>query len=131
MPNTRGPSISMIGTISTKRGLFHTHTFASSNTIEIFLPFLIRLKEKCLERCIVVVDNLCVHRSRAVRDIFDEKFQQMFLPPHSCELNPIEKAWNIIKGEWRKTSYLIMDNDHRTDEKIKQAVSMLQRIADV
>ena len=77
------------------------------------------------------MDNLCVHRSRAVRDIFDEKFQQMFLPPHSCELNPIEKAWNIIKGEWRKTSYIIMDNDHRTDEKIKQAVSMLQRIADI
>ena len=47
LPNTRGPSITMIGAISTKRGLFHTHTFASSNTIETFLPFLIRLKEKC------------------------------------------------------------------------------------
>jgi len=28
LPNTRGQSITMIGAISTNRGLFHTHTFA-------------------------------------------------------------------------------------------------------
>jgi hypothetical protein len=28
LPNTRGQSITMIGAISTARGLFHTHTFA-------------------------------------------------------------------------------------------------------
>jgi transposase len=49
----------------------------------------------------------------------------MFLPPHSCELNPIEKAWNIIKSQWRKTSFMILENDHKTEEKIRDSVVMI------
>ena len=49
----------MIGAISTKRGLFHTHTFASTNNTMTFLPFLLKLKEKCQgHQCRVVMDNL-------------------------------------------------------------------------
>ena len=47
LPNTRGQSITMIGAISTNRGLFHTYTFASTNNTDTFLPFIIKLKEKC------------------------------------------------------------------------------------
>ena len=47
LPNSRGPSITMIGAVSTKRGLFHTSTFAATNNQDTFLPFLIKLKEKC------------------------------------------------------------------------------------
>ena len=54
----------------------------------------------------------------------------MFLPPQSCELNPIEKAWNIIKGQWRRTSFLMLDNNRKTDDKIKDAVNFIQGIAD-
>ncbi len=43
LPNQRGVSITMIGAVSTMRGLFHTHTFASSNTQDTFLPFLFKL----------------------------------------------------------------------------------------
>ena len=54
----------------------------------------------------------------------------MFLPPQSCELNPIEKVWNIIKTRWRKTSYMILENNKKTDEKIVDAVDMIQGIAE-
>jgi hypothetical protein len=54
----------------------------------------------------------------------------MFLPPQSCELNPIEKAWNIIKSQWRKTSYLILENNLKTEVKIADSVRMLRDIAD-
>jgi len=54
----------------------------------------------------------------------------MFLPPQSCELNPIEKAWNIIKGQWRRTSFLMLDNNRKTDEKIADAVNFIQSIAE-
>ena len=47
LPNTRGCSITMIGAISTVRGLFHNHTFAQTNNTETFLPFITALKEKC------------------------------------------------------------------------------------
>jgi transposase len=54
----------------------------------------------------------------------------MFLPPQSCELNPIEKAWNIIKSQWRKTSFIMLDNNRKTQEKISDAVDFIQSIAD-
>ena len=120
----------MIGAISTQRGLFHTYTFAETNTQDTFLPFIIKLKEKCVDHpCVVVMDNLSVHKTKIVKEIFTEDFKQKFLPPQSCELNPIEKAWNIIKTKWRKTSYLILENNKKIDEKILDAVGMIDSIA--
>ncbi len=121
----------MIGAISTMRGLFHTHTFASTNNTMTFLPFLLKLKEKCQgHSCVVVMDNLSVHKTREVRQHFDKDFQQLFLPPQSCELNPIEKVWNIIKSEWRKSSFTVLQNDSKTQEKIDMAVNYIQGIAE-
>ena len=131
LPNTRGPSITMIGAVSTQRGLFYTHTFAATNNVDTFMPFITRLKEKCEGRqCVVVMDNLSVHKTKAVRELFNVSFRQMFLPPQSCELNPIEKVWNVVKNEWRRTSFMILENNHKTDEKIADAVRMIQDIAE-
>ena len=63
LPNSRGPSITMIGAISTMRGLIHTYKFAATNNQDTFLIFLGKLMEKCQEhlkkhRCVVVMDNL-------------------------------------------------------------------------
>ena len=76
------------------------------------------------------MDNLQVHKTKAVKEFFSHNFQQIFLPPKSCELNPIEKVWNIIKTRWRKTSYMILENNKKTDEKIVDAVDMIQGIAE-
>ncbi len=131
IPNQRGQSISMIGALSIHHGLIHTSTFAGSNNTDTFHPFILKLKEKCADRrCIVVMDNLSVHKSKLIQEVFNEEFKQKFLPPQSCELNPIEKVWNILKMKWRKTSYRILENDQRTDEKILEAVRMIQGIAD-
>jgi hypothetical protein len=93
LPNSRGVSITMIGVVRTTRNLFQTHTFASSNTQDTFLPFLFKLCQKCWgHRTVVVMDNLQVHKTKAVKDTFNAGFQQKFLPPQSCELNPIEKV---------------------------------------
>jgi hypothetical protein len=37
----------MIGALSIHSGLIHTEAFAGSNTVDTFLPFIMRLKEKC------------------------------------------------------------------------------------
>jgi hypothetical protein len=52
------------------------------------------------------------------------------LAPTEFELNPIEKAWNIIKSQWRKTSFIMLDNNRKTQEKISDAVDFIQSIAD-
>ncbi len=45
-------------------------------------------------------------------------------------MNPIEKAWNIIKSQWRKTSFLMLENNRKTEEKIYEAVNFIQSIAE-
>jgi transposase len=131
LPNSRGQSIAMIGALSIQRGLIHQMTFAGSNNTDTFHPFITKLKEKCSDRrCIVVMDNLSVHKSKVIQDVFDDAFQQKFLPPQSCELNPIEKVWNILKMKWRKTSYMILENNDKTEEKVQAAVDMIRCLAD-
>ena len=102
----------MIGALSIHHGLIHTSTFAVSNNTDTFHPFILKLKEKCADRrCIVVMDNLTVHKSKLISEVFSDDFQQKFLPPQSCKLNPIEKVWNILKMKWRKTSIRILENN--------------------
>ena len=90
----------MIGALSLHHGLVFTQVFLGSNTVGSFLPFIKQLKRiNPLEKRIVVIDNLSVHHSKLVTNQFDNRwFLHQFLPPQSCELNPIEKVWNIVKA---------------------------------
>ena len=54
---------------------------------------------------VVVLDNLAVHRSRKVAEIFDQRFVAMFLPPYSSALNPIERLWAVAKERWRRQQH--------------------------
>ena len=53
-----------------------------------------------------------------------------YLPPQSCALNPIEQVWNVIKCEWKKTSYMVLDVSKKKEEQIVAAVDRIQGIAD-
>ena len=65
----------MIGEVSTQRGLFHAHKFAESNTTETFVKFLTALRQECEGRdCVVVMDNLSVHKTAEVRQLFNKRF---------------------------------------------------------
>ena len=132
LPDQRGQSITMIGALSVHHGLLHTEAFAGTNTVETFLPFLLRLKEKCLgRRTIVVMDNLKVHHSKTLRPHFDERtLIAKYLPPQSCALNPIEQVWNIIKCSWKRTSYMVLDVSKKKEEQLTAAVDRIQGIAD-
>ena len=51
---------------------------------------------------VVYMDNYSVHYSKRVRDFFNDRVMQRFLPAYSCCLNPIERLWNVVKTKWRK-----------------------------
>ena len=108
----------MIGALSVKYGLVLTQVFVGSNTVDSFLPFIKKLKKiNPLHRRIVVMDNLSVHHSKIVKDEFDDKwFTCQFLPPQSCELNPIERVWNLVKSQWRKNSFRILDISRKKED---------------
>ena len=51
----------------------------------------------------------------------------MFLPPYSCNLNPIERLWNIMKQRWRKVVISNPDGlePNDTEERIKELIKSL------
>jgi hypothetical protein len=91
-----------------------------------------RLKEKCKERpTIVVMDNLSVHHSKALKFQFDNHaFMAKYLPPQSCALNPIEQVWNVIKCEWKKTSYMVLDIAKKKEDQLQATINAINGIAE-
>jgi len=122
----------MIGALSIHHGLLLTQVFLGSNTVDSFLPFIQKLKRiNPLQKRIVVMDNLSVHHSKIVKEQFDNKgFIHQFLPPQSCELNPIEKVWNLIKGQWRKNSYRILDIAKKKEDQLQATINAINGIAE-
>ena len=71
------------------------------NAVE-FLGFLAQLaQEYCGRPCIVVLDNASYHTAVVVQKFLDElsgRFEVIWLPPYSPELNDIERIWKYVKG---------------------------------
>ena len=45
-------------------------------------------------KCIVILDNLSVHKVRVVKEYYIEAFSFQYLLPYSSTFNPIERVWN-------------------------------------
>ena len=96
--------------ISAERGLVHASIFAESNNADHFEHFLIDLKKKCEgKRVVIIQDNLKVHHSKKLGSLYDDDFQQIFLPTYSSELNPIERLWSLLKRRWAQNLQLYND----------------------
>ena len=100
LQQNRGPSVTVIGAISEERGLVHSKVFVGSNNSDHFLDFLQGLKARCGDRTVVVLDNLRIHYSKKLEAVYDDNFKEMLLPPYSCDLNPIETYWSLLKRRW-------------------------------
>ena len=52
---------------------------------------------------VVVMDNLCAHKGKKVRELVEARgCELLYLPPYSPDFNPIEEAFAKIKGLLRK-----------------------------
>jgi len=59
---------------------------------------------------ILVLDNLSVHKSAALREAVAARGAEVrFLPPYSPDLNPIEKMWSKVKQALRKIGAATME----------------------
>jgi hypothetical protein len=73
LPTNRGCSYTIIGAITSQIGLLDYEIVKGSNNKEVFYRFLLRLKGKMSKACIVM-DNLSVHKSKIVSNLFDNDF---------------------------------------------------------
>ena len=60
---------------------------------------------------IVIMDNLSVHKSAAVRQAIEAAGAELrFLPPYSPDFNPIEMAFSKLKAFLKKTAARTVDD---------------------
>lgn len=91
--------MSATGIVCPRAGEFYALIFSHSDT-EIFQTFLdhanadISFQRK---RNILILDNASWHRSKKLNW---GRFEPVFLPPYSPDLNPIERLWLLMKQEW-------------------------------
>ena len=80
-------SVNMISTVN-NRGVLRFMIYSGSFTPEVFLKFLDRLIKSTERKVFLIVDNLSVHKSKAVKAWIGEPehakwLRMFFLPPYS------------------------------------------------
>jgi transposase len=98
VPKNYGESVTLIGALD-RNGLFASLSFRGAIdtlAMKVFVKEVL-LPELKPGNC-VIWDNLAVHKTRVIRELFIEAgVELMFLPPYSPDLNPIEMCWSKLK----------------------------------
>jgi len=117
VPKNYGESVTLIGAIDAQ-GLCASLSFRGATDTAAMKVFVkeVLLPELKPGDC-VIWDNLAVHKTRAVQELFREAgVELLFLPPYSPDLNPIEMCWSKMKTYLRSVGA-------RTYETLSKAIS--------
>lgn len=79
-------------------------TFSGGTTVERFKRYLeTDLLPHLNGNSVLIMDNMKSHHAKAVKKLLDSSgIRYIYLPPHSPDLNPIEKLWSKVKALLRK-----------------------------
>jgi transposase len=100
IPARRG-SLSMIAAV-TNQGKVRFMIYPGGVSPERLIMFMQRLIKDARRKVFLILDNLNVHKARAVRGWLAQHTAQIevfYLPPYSPELNPTESFNGDLKGE--------------------------------
>ena len=91
--------MNVTGVVQPRTGQFYALEFSHSDTemFQIFLDHANRDLSFDRTRNLLILDNASWHKSKSLNW---GNFEPAFLPPYSPDLNPIERLWLIMKGEW-------------------------------
>lgn len=116
-PNSKGGNISVCAAMSPTYGLMHYKIIFGSYKSATYVDFLNELFDKCdifkLITHHLVMDNASIHKTNEVRECIAAGVQQrnssrtvlqkqVFLPPYSPHLNPIEQMWSAYKSHVKR-----------------------------
>lgn len=117
VPKNYGQSVTLIGAIDAQ-GLCASLTFRGATDTLAMKVFVKEVLLPALQPgdC-VIWDNLAVHKTRIVQELFARaRVELLFLPPYSPDLNPIELCWSKLKTYLRAVGA-------RTYETLSKAIS--------
>ena len=91
--------MNVTGAVCPRTGAFYALEFSHSDrvTFQVFLEHANQDLRFERPRNLFICDNASWHKSKSLSW---GKFEPLFLPPYSPDLNPIERLWLIIKAEW-------------------------------
>ena len=102
-PRNRGPNTTLLSSMSTE-GMGPSLAVEGSINRDVFEAYVERVLAATLRHGqIVVMDNLSAHKGKRVREIIEKRgCVLLYLPPYSPDFNPIEEAFEKVKGLLRK-----------------------------
>jgi transposase len=91
--------MNVCGMVCPRTGQFYALEFSHSDreTFQCFLDHANADIQLERPRNLLICDNASWHKSKSLNW---GKFEVLFLPPYSPDLNPIERLWLLIKAEW-------------------------------
>jgi transposase len=101
--------MNVCGIVNPRTGRVFLAEFSHSDTdvFQAFLDEANRHLEFGRERQVLILDNASWHKAARLSW---GRFEPLYLPPYSPDLNPIERLWLLIKGEWF-TDFVAKDRD--------------------
>ena len=96
--------MSATGVICPRTGEFYALMIPHSNT-KVFQIFLDNANADIVfqrPRNLLILDNASWHKSKSLNW---GRFEPLYLPAYSPDLNPIERLWDLMKGEWFSDFY--------------------------
>jgi len=91
--------MNVTGTVCPRTGEFHALMFSHSDSqiFQIYLDHANRDIEFERPRNLLIMDNASWHKNKSIDW---GRFEPVYLPPYSPDLNPIERLWLVMKQEW-------------------------------
>lgn len=116
--------MNVTGMICPRTGDFYALEFSHSDaeTFQAFLDHANADLSLQRPRNLLIVDNASWHKNTGLRW---GKFEPLFLPPYSPDLNPIERLWRVLKAEWF-SDFIAKDRDSliaRIDAALQWAIN--------
>jgi transposase len=91
-----------ICSLSNHATLFEPMIYTGTADKELMLGYFQQTLPKLPSNSMVVMDNASWHKSKDLKDLFDQyQVELKFQPPYSPETNPIERIWGLAKRELR------------------------------
>lgn len=102
-PLKRGKNISIIGTMTLKKGFLTGLSFEGGTNGQLFLWFVEEiLVPQLWAGAVVVMDNLAAHKVQGVKEALAKVGARLiYLSPYSPDFNPIENLWSKLKSYLR------------------------------
>lgn len=99
----------LFGCVEPATGKVVTSVEDKGNTVTFF-KFLVKVSRQYPnQKVIMVVDNVRYHHAKRLKPILEkykDKFQLVYLPAYSPDLNPIERVWWYMRKKISHNRYL-------------------------